>query len=292
MDHSTGRSFEHRRNWIEDRIRLLASIFSIDVSAYAVMSNHCHIVLKLSPEESLGWSDKEVLTRWTSLFKGPTLVQKYIDNQNLSPVELNAVSDCVDVYRKRLADLGWYMKCLNEPIARQANKEDECTGHFWESRYKSQALLTQEALLSAMCYVDLNPVRAGMAITPEQSDYTSIQERIRPKFNTEKSVGEQIELGALSAFDLTIKPLQPFEEAITNSPQNGLPFNFPDYLELVDFTGRAVLANKRGAIDKHLPPILLRLNISTESWLKNSTQFEAKYRSSFAKGPPSIRRSA
>ena len=62
------------------------------------------------------------------------------------------------------------MKVLNENIAKQANKEDKCTGHFWESRYKSQALLDEQAVLSCMTYVDLNPIRAAMAPTPEQSD--------------------------------------------------------------------------------------------------------------------------
>ena len=292
VDHSTGHSYEHRRGWIEDRIRLLSSIFSIDICAYAVMSNHYHIVLELNPEEAAAWSAEEVLTRWTSLFKGPTLVRNFLDDQNLSPAELKAVSDCVDIYRSRLANLGWFMKCLNEPIARQANKEDDCTGHFWESRYKSQALLTEEALLSAMCYVDLNPVRAGMANTPEESEYTSIQERFEPKLNAEKAVAEQTTLGAMQDFELPIKPLQPFVEALTNNTGNGLPFTFTDYLELVNFTGRAVLENKRGFIGSHQPPILQRLKISTENWLNNTTQFEANYRAHFAKSPPSLQRSA
>lgn len=292
VDHSTGRSFEHRRAWIEDRVRLLSSIFSIEVSAYAVMSNHYHIVVKLCPEDAQAWSSEEVLIRWTSLFKGPTLVQRFLDDQNLSPAELKAVSDCVDIFRKRLTNLGWFMKCLNESVARQANKEDNCTGHFWESRYKSQALLSEEALLSAMCYVDLNPVRAGMASTPEASDYTSIQERIEPKFDAEKAVAEQMEQGAITKFNLPIKPLQPFAEVINNDTQNDLPFTFIDYLELVDFTGRAVLADKRGAIESHLPPILKRLNVKSDSWLKTATQFEASYRSHFTKSPPSLQRSA
>ncbi|BFM05327.1 hypothetical protein GCM10025791_15360 [Halioxenophilus aromaticivorans] len=256
------------------------------------MSNHYHIVVKLSPDEAQHWSVDQVLTRWTSLFKGPTLVQKYMDNQDLSPAELKSVSDSVEIYRKRLASLSWFMKCLNESIARQANKEDDCTGHFWESRYKSQALLSEEALLSAMCYVDLNPVRAGMANTPEASDYTSIQERIRPKFNVEKAVTEQIELGSIIRFDQPVKPLKPFREIITSGIQTDLPFTFVDYIELVDFTGRAVLANKRGAIGNDLPPILLRLNVSTDSWLKTATQFEASYRFHFAKSPPMIQQSA
>jgi hypothetical protein len=77
------------------------------------------------------------------------------------------------------------MKCLNQPIAKMANKEDNCTGHFWEARFKSQALLTEEALITCMAYVDLNPIRALMANTPETSEHTSIKERIKPEFDLE-----------------------------------------------------------------------------------------------------------
>jgi hypothetical protein len=80
--------------------------------------------------------------------------------------------------RERLSTLSWFMRRLNEDLARRANTEDVCKGHFWEGRLKSQALLDEAAILTYMSYVDLNPVRVGMAECPENSDLTSIQQRI------------------------------------------------------------------------------------------------------------------
>jgi REP element-mobilizing transposase RayT len=211
IDTATGANYEHRRQWIENRIRILASIFAMDVCAYAVMSNHYHITLKHCPEEVEQWSDADVIERWTSLYKGPIPVQKWRAGETLTPADLQTVTDCIADYRQRLCNLGSFMKCLNEPIARQANKEDNCKGHFWQARYSSQALLTEEALLSCMVYVDLNPVRAGIATTPEESDHTSIQERVNPRFNLEEAIHQQIEQQSLQCFELKLKPLPHFE---------------------------------------------------------------------------------
>jgi len=243
-DNVTGKNYEHRRVWIEDRIRILASIFGVDICAYAVMSNHIHLVIKLTPDSINTLNNKEILERWTALFKGPLLVQRWRNGEPLDAAQRDAIASCIQAYRKRLTDLGWFMKCLNEPIARQANKEDGCTGHFWESRYKSQALLTEEALLSAMAYVDLNPVRADMAKTPESSEHTSIRERIAPRFNLTKAISEQQQLEALNEFNIHLKPLLPFEETTRNNKQDGILFAFEDYLELVDVTGRYIRADK------------------------------------------------
>ena len=324
-DHVSGKNYEHRRQWIEDRIRILSSIFSLDICAYAVMSNHLHIAIKLCPEETEKLSNTEVLTRWTALFKGPSLVQKWQSGEQLHPAELQAVNDCILVYRKRLSSLSWFMKCLNEPIARQANQEDGCTGHFCtgfcscipqghvetcihhmtsmeggnairlsgttfalvnKSRFKSQSLLTEEALLSCMAYVDLNPVRAKMAETPEQSAHTSIKERIKPSINLADAVREQINLQALNHFDLPLKPLASFEGNVIEREQSGILFSLKDYLELVDYTGRIIRSNKRGAISNQLPPILQRLNIDAETWIENSSGFEKNYHTKFRRRQP------
>ena len=179
-DHHSGQDFEHRRGWIAHRIKELANIFAIDVAAYAVMSNHYHVVVRIDSERAQAWSTEQVLQRWTQLFTGPLLVQRYLSSARavMGESEREKVREMAETFRARLFDLSWYMRVLNESLARQANAEDGCTGRFWEGRFKSQALLDEQALLAAMAYVDLNPVRAGMAESLEASDYTSIQERL------------------------------------------------------------------------------------------------------------------
>ncbi len=280
-DTTTDTCYEHRRQWIEERIRLLSSLFAVDICTYAVMSNHYHLVVKLDPEQALHWSEADVLNRWRCLYRGPLLIQRHANGEPLTEAESLTVSDILLEYRKRLGDLGWFMKCLNEPIARQANKEDGCTGHFWEARYKSQALLSEEALLSSMAYVDLNPIRAGMAKTPETSEHTGIRERIEPNLNLKESIAKGIlELG-LKDLPTSLKPLLPFDGHVKAEIQTGIPFNFADYLVLVDWTGRAIRNDKRGHIPNQLPPILTQLNIQAKYWLENSTGFERRYRQCF-----------
>ena len=206
----------------------------------------------------------------------------------LTPAEQDTVSDIVAVWKKRLCDISWFMRCLNQPIARQANIEDGCTGKFWECRFKSQALRTEEALLSCMAYVDLNPIRAEMAKTPEDSDYTSIQERITPKINLSDAIQAQVESGDIHPFPFPIKPLLHFEDAARDEEQSGIPFAYSAYLELVDWTGRIVREDKRGAIDERLPPILQRLNISSKRWLSSATQFELIHHQRFNKNPKAV----
>lgn len=268
-DAVTGQSYEHRRQWVENRLRLLSSIFAIEICSYAIMSNHYHLVVRLNTTEH--WSDQEVLDRWLTLHKGPLLIQRYRNGAALIQAEKNTVGDIISAWRKRLQDLSWFMKCLNEPIARRANAEDNCTGHFWESRFKSQALLTEEALLSCMAYVDLNPVRAKLSITPETADYTSLRERVRPRFNLAQAVKNQHLAGD---FRLAVNPLLPFDGIVKNSEQCGIPFSFGDYLQLLDWTGRAIRNDQHGLIPQQLPPILSRLNIPSHQWLTNSQHFE------------------
>lgn len=264
LDHTTGKSFEHRRQWIEDRILQLGQIFAIDICAFAVMSNHFHIVLHTNLAQAQQWSNLEVCRRWHQLCKGTLLTQKYARNDPLSSVELDAVNLKLDQWRLRLCNISWFMKLLNEPIAREANREDSCRGKFWESRFKSQALLDEKALAACLAYVDLNPVRAKMANTPEESNHTSIQQRIAAR--------------ATNPIEQP-KTLMPFAGNPREPMPEGLPFRLDDYLNLVDWTGRILRDGKRGTIPNHLPPILDRLAIDPKHWLFMAQHFESKFKS-------------
>ena len=127
------------------------------------MSNHYHVVIRIDTEQVKAWTDEEVAKRWMQVFYGPLLMHQYLGNADLTTTELERVAELFSTWRYRLCNLSWFMRCLNEPIARLANAENHCTGRFWEGRFKSQPLLDTRAVLACMAYVDLNPIRAAMA---------------------------------------------------------------------------------------------------------------------------------
>ena len=271
-DSVSGRSYEHRRHQIEHDLLRYASIFFIDVAAFAVLSNHYHFVLHVDVEAAKEAKPKDIVRRWHQLFKPKEVSQKFIDGEHLDSHEINQLNIWIDTWRSRLFDISWFMKVLNENVARRANKEDECGGHFWESRYKSQALLDEKAVLSAIAYVDLNPIRAAMADTPETSDHTSIKLRIdywKSKSHHHRSDHTK---------NMQPKSLLPFAGNLRQPMPRGLIFNLIDYIQLLDWTGRIIRDDKRGAISESAPPILQRLDISTQHWIELSTNFEQRFK--------------
>tara|TARA_Y100001934_G_scaffold258185_1_gene328117 strand:+ start:13889 stop:14860 length:972 start_codon:yes stop_codon:yes gene_type:complete len=256
----TNRDYSHRKQWFVDRLYQLQSIFAVDIAAYAIMSNHYHLVVHIDAQATKEWSNDEVIRRWTQLYYGPHVIQRYQKGACLTPSEHKAISLIAAQWRERLMDLSWFMRCLNEHIARLANAEDNCTGRFWEGRFKSVALLDEKAILSCMAYVDLNPMRANTAKTPETSSYTSVQLRLEARKTATES-----------------QPaiLLPF---VNKQVLKGLYFSLREYLELVEWTGQHLIHKKKEAVAAQLPYLLKRLNIKPLNWVKLSKQFEATFK--------------
>lgn len=256
-DVATGRSFEHRRQWVEDRLLELADIFAVGVYAYAVMSNHLHVVMYVDPGTTLSWSPDEVAARWVKLT--PVRIDGEIDDAacEARAAALAGNAERVAVLRERLGSLSWFMRCLNEPIARRANREDACTGHFWEARFKCQALLDDAAVLACMAYVDLNPIRAGLAPDLARSPHTSVQRRLEDPAPPSMST-----------------PLHPVAGGV-GAPT--MPATLAQYLQLADWTGRLVRPDKRGVIAGDAPPILRHLGLDEERWQADVTGIERRY---------------
>ncbi|MDB4778270.1 hypothetical protein OAG68_02320 [bacterium] len=184
------------------------------------------------------------------------------------------------------------MAKTSEKIARMSNKEDQCSGRFWEGRYKAQLILDEASLLACAMYVDLNPIRAAMAATPESSDYTGAKDRIddlqSKQPNKRKSSKPQLtqnkertqpcqKSGWMSPLEINEKSDSIGPDASPcgrrASRKGFLSISLARYLELLDWTGRQLRKKKRGAIPNHLAPILTRLGIETKGWCDMISRF-------------------
>jgi REP element-mobilizing transposase RayT len=267
-DALTGRSFSHRRQWMLDRLVVLTEAFAIDVCAFALMSNHYHLVVRIDSQRAEAWTPREVVERWTRLFRGPDYAQRYLRDEALTASEQVLLNERISIWASRLTDLSWFMRCLNEWLARRANQEDDCTGRFWEGRFNSQALLDDTALLTMMAYVDLNPIRAGIAETPIDSDFTSLQQRLFEIAKDSRATPVPVK-GKLT--------LLPFAGAMRNGQEPAIPFNLQDYIDLVDTSGRLVRDGKHGAIPANAPTLLATLGIEPGEWFKTVTQLQTRF---------------
>ena len=308
QDFVTGKNYDYRKEYVRRRMEFLAGRFGLDVLSYTVMSNHLHVMLRNRPDVVAQWSDEEVARRWLELF--PT--RRNPDGTMAEPneTELQMITSDPEKLaerRRRLSDVSWFMRCLCEPIARIANKEDECTGRFWEGRFKCQRLLDESAVLACSVYVDLNPVRAKVAATPRTSDYTSAQDRIHgeqlrqqpqlatssaespskpAKDNQTKRRGSGSEVqpdGWLSPVELAkelpvSEPTKSREarskpRAARTSDKGFLPMSLSQYLKLLDWTGRQARREKPGTIPPELSPILTRIGVSSDAWVETVLNF-------------------
>jgi REP element-mobilizing transposase RayT len=287
-DPLTGKDFSHRKKMIVDRLKFLATIFAIEVWAYAIMENHMHNILRTRPDIVATWSDREVAIRWLTLYP-----QRHGMKHVPEPPQEDAIRtltqnpERIAQLRRRLCSLSWFMARLNEFIARAANKEDNVKGRFWESRFKCQALLDDSAVAACMVYVDLNVIRAGLAATPEESDFTSVQERIRLWQKNMTASSEPLQPsstipspdsapenpGNPHLSDSWLAPISP------DSEKHGiLHMTELDYFDLVDKSGRMIRPDKRGSVPADMMPILLRIGARPETWIDTVSGFGSGFR--------------
>jgi hypothetical protein len=271
------KSFEHRKVWIENRIKYLDKIFLIDIGAYTIMANHLHLILSTRPDLVKLLSDEEILIRWNYLY--PSFRDKdgniiSIPEDEMKVLLLN--KERISELRKRLSCVSWLMKCLNEYVARRANKEDNCKGKFWEGRFKCQLLLGEAAKLACMVYTELNPTRAGLGEKIENNKHTSIYLRIKSyKANQRSNEVEMMKKKKLNKQQRKLvlkeeenrnaaKWLAPIEE----SKSAFLKMELEKYISLVEWTGKQIKKNKRGSIPIELNSVFERLEIDKKKWLR------------------------
>lgn len=250
-DAQTGHDYSHRKAWVEQRIRVIAECFAVAVHAWAVMSNHLHLVLSIDPAAVHKWSDDDIARRWCLLYP-PTDGSDAAVQRKMAAILAQPAR--VAVLREYLGDLSWLMKCLAEPIARRANAEDDCTGRFWEGRFKAQRLCDEAALLAAMAYVDLNPVRAGLAHSLAESNHTSAQARTATADDQQQ---RQTLLRPALGIGLACPSL-----------------TIGQYLQVLEWTGRALRPGKRGATGR--APQCLQEH-TPQRWLTRVQGIESSY---------------
>jgi REP element-mobilizing transposase RayT len=264
IDPGSGRNFEHRKGWIERRIAWLAGWFGIDVLGFSILSNHFHIILRSRPDIVAGWSDTEIARRWLMLC--PELKDK--EGRPLAPTEqqLEALSrdaERIAELSSRLSDISWIMGLIAGPLARKANLEEQESGRFWQGRFKCVRLCDEAALLACLAYIDLNLVRAGIATTPEELNHTSLRRRL----DANRSGNDPAPwLAPLQLDDSSVGPL-PSAGRSRASDKGCLSMSLPEYLILVDWTGRHIVKRGSASIPVNIAPVLERTGIPACHWL-------------------------
>jgi REP element-mobilizing transposase RayT len=283
-DEYTKRNYDHRKTWVITQLNALCSVFAIQVCAYAVMSNHYHLVLYVQSERVSEWSDDEVILRSetanTLRASGRFLTQ---EEKDALALKLHTEEE-IEQMRKKLFDISQFMAGMNQYLSRRANLESNRKGTFWDRRFNSVSLLDDAAVLSCMAYVDLNPVRAGMAKSLEEADFTSIQDRLRAHVKADNTA-VVVESNVTSVFETTLQQPKLFPQLLpfaTNNAKSPLPCSFEDYKNLVEWTGQQLREGKASllqqvAISSELQTMLRKVAISPEHWLHNTKSAEAQY---------------
>ncbi|MEQ9408986.1 MAG: hypothetical protein RIK87_14715 [Fuerstiella sp.] len=305
-DPLTGKNFDHRKQWIEDRLRLLAGWFGIDLLCQAILSNHFHLVLRSRPDVVAEWDDTEVAKRWMMLCpkrKDDEGKAKEPTESELNSIRLNP--DKLKDIRRRLSDISWWMRLLSQNIAQRANREEGEVGKFWQARFRGVRLVDETAILACAAYIDLNPIRATLAETLEDSHFTSVQKRIRDLQRKQclahdrptdrhdsAAVADSTRLekdhatsaadrspseagdesGYLAPLELNERTSKPgssrHQHSRRCSDKGFLPMTMADYLDLLNWTISQMHTKRPDSPPASAVPIFERLQINANVWLR------------------------
>jgi REP element-mobilizing transposase RayT len=281
-DPLTGNNYEHRRLYIQDRLEELTGVYALNLLNYAILSNHLHLLLRTEPGIAKRWSAAEIVRRWWRIHPERDKKGRPLELTDQKLAQLCKNKDLIRKWRKRLCNLSWFMKDLAEWVARKCNREDNVPGRFWQGRFGCSRIEDDTALLACAVYVDLNLIRAGLAETPETSLFSSIHLRIQALQQSQKTGAKGKKAQPLDGWlaPVQIDPRLSLQQADAPSrsgrrasDRGYLEISFPQYLELVDWTGRQVRKDKQGAIPQQLAPILQRLGVVPEKWSQLVCQF-------------------
>ena len=282
LDPTNGEDYSHRRDWIVNREVQLAQLFTIEVEFRAELSNHLHVVLRTRPEIAARLRPREVARRWLTITK----LAKCMSDEMPEPDEkridkLVGNKKQIEKMRRRLSKISWFMGILLENIARRANFEDNCAGRFWETRFKCREITDESGLLLCGIYVDLNPILAGEADSPETARYTSVFQRLEAQ-SQRKNARDRAD-GWMA--ELTLRPERKADEALAYSSRSGrrasdlgaLPISLADYVKLLKWTARLLKSGERSKIPKDLASILDRLDLNHEKWLDTVDSYDRSF---------------
>lgn len=256
-DRRTGRDYSHRKEWIVVRLTALVQMFAVECLDEAVLDNHFHAILRNRPDLAEGWTDDEVARRWLRLKQSE--LELLAEPTGAEVAEFVQDGKRVAQARRRLSSISWFMAYLKTPVSRMANEESGKAGHFWDDRFGCKRLPDDPSLLACSLYVNLNPIRAGMASRPEEARYTSAYARIQDRRSPDAG---RRSAGWLAPVHVDGDGYAGASEGRRPSDQGYLELRFDEYLELLDAMVRA----ERGGEGPDWPPILERLGIPAWVW--------------------------
>ena len=218
--------------WFENRVFQLANIFAIDIYSYAILNEHYHLIVGLNPQITDSWSDLQVAQKWLRIIPEQSVKEKKNSHQKFRLQAILSAPRLIKKYRKRLGNINWLLRKINEPLIKLINDEYKQESAFFEFRTKSHQLFDETELLMNMVYLDLSKTDKALSNSPEEKRETIV--------------------------DATRKRLA----------DRPLSINRTDYALLVKWTQDTLWNNRRNAPPATIQQILLKLNFSVEDWIQ------------------------